>query len=815
MSQNLPSQVEVLIIGGGIAGCSVAYHLAQLGIRDIALLERKSLTSGTTWHAAGLLAQLRDNETQTRLCQYSMDLYEGLEAETGVATGIKRNGTLMLARTPERLTELQYRHSDAGYYGLETYLVSPTEAGGMWPLIRTDDLAGGLYVPSDGQVDPTGVTMALAKGARNMGVRKFENTNVTQIQSINGQVTSVQTDQGMITCEKVVLCGGMWTQFLARDAGANVPLQAFEHMYLITEPMEGLTADLPSIRDYDGLIYFKEDAGKLIMGGTERNARPWAVNGIPENFEFDRLNEDWEQFNELIDSAMNRLPALENTGIRQLLNGPESFTPDGKYIIGEMPEIRNLFVCAGFNSVGIVSSGGAGKAIAEWIAAGEATMDLMDVDVQRFTALQGRPKYLQERVKETVSWTFSMHWPNLQPEKPRGVRRSPLHDQLAKRNACFADAAGWERPNWFAPDGMEPVYQYSFGRQNWFDAAAAEHQAVRERVGLIDITSFSKLLLRGAEALNLLQYLCTKDLDIAIGRIVYTLMTNARGGIECDVTITRTGTDEFLIYCGAGVVTRVRNRITRNIQPSQSVLLDDVTSGTGVIAIMGPESRKLLSRLTSADLSNEAFPFLTSQTIDLSYAPCRASRVTFSGELGWELNIPTEYCAGIYEDLIAAGADLGGSDVGFHALDSLRIERGYRHWGHDIGPKDTVLEAGLGFAVDAQKPMDFIGRDAIAAQKQSGVKSRLVIFVLDDPEPVLLHGEPIRRNGKMVGYVTSAAYGHTVGAAIAMGYVSDKGIVDADFVHSGSYEIEIIGKYWSATASLSAPVDPKGIRMRK
>ncbi|MCI0626951.1 MAG: FAD-dependent oxidoreductase [Acidobacteria bacterium] len=814
MANQLPKRAQVIVIGGGIAGCSVTYHLGKLGISDVVLLEKNALTSGTTWHAAGLLAQLRASQTQTDLARYSLDLYESLAAETEQATGLRRNGTLMLAQTGERWIELKRRHSEAKSYGLESHLVSPGEASRLWDLLHVDDLVGGLYIPSDGQIDPAGVTQALAKGARRNGAKFFEYVEVTDIRVSNRRVMGVETDAGSIACDAVINCAGMWARALGQMAGATIPLQAVEHMYLITEPMEGLKSGVPSLRDYDGLTYFKEDAGKLVMGGTERKARPWAVDGIPNDFHFALLNEDWDQFQDLIEAAIHRVPALGDVGIRQLLNGPESFTPDGQYILGECLEVEHFYVCAGFNSTGIAASGGAGRALAEWIVEGEPTMDLSGVDVRRFRAFQGTKSYLQSRVSETVSLAFAMHWPFRQPETARGIRRSPLHDKLAGRNACFGEAAGWERPNWFAPNDVQPVYDYAIGRQNWLPYSETEHRCIREQVGLIDVTSFTKFKVQGEDALPLLQSLCTKDLEVPIGTVVYTLMLNRRGGIECDITVTRTDEQTFLIYSGAGAYGRVLGWIRSHIRPNQRVSIIDTTSSEGVIAVMGPESRTLLSRLTSADLSNEAFPFSTSQEIDVTFAMCRASRVTFVGELGWELAIPTEHVAMVYGELVGAGEDLGLADVGYHALDSLRIERGYRHYGSDITSRDTPLEAGLGFVLNFKKNTNFIGLEAMMEQKANGLKRRMAVFQLKDTEPIMFHHEPIWRDGNLVGQITSAAYGHTVGRAVGLGYVACDNGVSREFIESGSYEIEIAAERFPATASLEPPYDAKGIRVR-
>ena len=809
-----PQQARVVVVGGGIVGCSVAYHLAELGWRDVLLLERKSLTSGTTWHAAGLLGQLRGGKTQTDLGRYSIDLYERLERETGQATGVRRNGTLMLARCEARWVELKRRLSEAHAYELEALLLSPRDAGSYWPLMRIDDLVGALFIPGDGQGDPTGISMALAGAARRRGARIVENTRVRSIVVERGAVRAVHTDRGQVDCEILVNCGGIWAREIGRAAGVSVPLHAVEHMYLVTEPLEGLTPGAPSLRDYDGLVYFKEDAGRLLMGGTEPNARPWGVEGIPEDFHFTLLNEDLEQFQPLIDEAVVRVPALQQVGIRQFLVGPESFTPDGHYILGESPEVRNFFVAAGFNSIGIASAGGAGRALAEWIVNGGSTMDLSDVDIRRFQTFQSGGSYLRARVKEVVSTAFAMHWPHRQMTSARGVRLSPLHERLQARGACFGEAGGWERPNWFAPSGVAARYEYSFGRQNWFDYTADEHRAVRERVALFDETSFAKFQLDGTDACAVLQRLCTRDLDVRPGRVLYTHMLNDRGGIEADITVTRLAQTRFLVVCGAAAAARVHSWMERHIGNEANVILTDVTSAYAVIGVFGPRSRELLARLVPIDLSNDRFAYLTSREIEVGNMICRATRVSFVGELGWELYVPTESAAALYDTLVAAGEDFGLVDAGYHALDSLRIERGFRHYGHDITDYDNPLEAGLGFVVDFEKGSDFIGRTALVALRGKPLRRRLVIFTLADTEALVFHNEPIFRNGVLAGRITSGAYGYTLGCAVALGYLENEGGVDASFVSEGRYEIEVANERAQAVAHLRPPYDPEGERVR-
>ena len=815
MPQTIPSQARVVIIGGGIVGCSVAYHLTKLGWSDVVLLERKQLSSGTTWHAAGLVGQLRATYNLTQLACYGAELYGKLEAETGQATGFSRRGSLAVARTEARMIEFQRQASMAKTFGVDVEVISIEAAAAKWPLMRTDDLVGAIWVPGDGQTNPTDTTVAIAKGARQGGAKVIENVKVTAIHTKDGAVTGVTTDQGPIACEYVVNCAGMWGREVGLMAGVSVPLHAAEHMYMVTQPIEGLDATWPSLRDYDGAVYVKEDAGKLLCGGFELTSKPWGMDGIPDAFEFDELNEDWDQFEPLMQGALDRVPALETAEIRQLFVGPESFTPDNRYYLGEAPEVRRYFVAAGFNSVGIAASAGSGKAVAEWIAAGEPTMDLWDVDIRRAFSFQNNARYLHDRTVEILGVLYDHHWPYRQPATARGMRRSAIHDKLAAAGACFGAVACWERPNWFAPAGVEPAYEYSWGRQNWFDYSAAEHLAVRDQVGLFDQTSFAKFMLQGADAESVLQRLCGGDMAVAPGRVVYTQLLNRHGGIEADLTVTRLAEDRYMIVTSAASAAHDFDWIRRNTATEERAVLTDVTSSLGVLGVMGPKARDLLSKLTDADLSNEAFPYLSAREIDVGYGRARALRVTYVGELGWELYLPTEQMATVCESVLEAGEGLGLRPAGYHALDSLRIEKGYRHWGHDITNEDTPLEAGLGFAVAFEKNVDFLGREALLRQRDEGLKRRLVQFTLDDPAPLLYHDEPIWRDGRIVGRTTSGNYGHKLGRAVGFGYVTnDGGVVTADYVRAGSYEIEIAGERFAATPHLRAPYDPKAERVR-
>jgi len=812
MPGSIPAHARAVVVGGGIVGCSVAYHLAKLGWRDVVLLERRQLSCGTTWHAAGLVGQLRSSHNLTRLASYGAVLYERLEAETGQATGFRRSGSISVARSAERLTELKRGASMARCFGVDVEVISPREAGRLWPLMRTDDLAGAVWIPRDGRTNPIDTTLALAKGARNAGATILENVTVTGINRTNGAATGVSTDQGDIVSDVVVNCAGMWGREVGRMAAVNVPLHASEHFYIVTEPLAGVTRDLPVLRDTDGYIYAREEVGGLLMGGFEPVAKPWAMDGIPTDFGFSLLPEDWEHFRVLMEQAIVRIPALESAPVRRHVNGPESFTPDNRYMLGEAPELRNFFVAAGFNSVGIASAAGAGKALAEWIVGGEPSMDLWDVDIRRFMPFQGNRRYLRERTTEVVGLLYAMHWPFRQPETARGVRRSVLHDRLAARGAGFGVVAGWERANWFSAAGVEPRYIYTYGRQNWFPGAAAEHRAVRESAGLFDQSSLAKFLLEGPDATATLQRLCANDVDVAAGRIVYTQMLNRRGGIECDVTVTRLTADAYLVITIAAAATHDADWIRRGIGDAR-VTLTDVTSAFTVLGVMGPRSREILSRLTNADLSNATFPFGTTREIEVGYATVRATRITYVGELGWELHVPTEFAMGVYDDVVAAGEDLGLRHAGYHAMDSLRLEKGYRSWGHDIGGDDTPLEAGLGFAVSFKKS-GFVGRDALLRQRETPLPRRLVMFTLDDPEPLLLGDEPIYRDGALVGRITSGAFGHTLGRSVGMGYVAHADGVDEAFLQAGRWELEIATERFPATAQLEPPYDPKSTRVR-
>ncbi|HEY5597206.1 MAG TPA: FAD-dependent oxidoreductase [Kiloniellales bacterium] len=802
MAERLPQAARVIVIGGGIVGCSVAYHLTRLGWRDVLLLERKKLTCGTTWHAAGLVGQLRATLNLTKLAQYTAGLYAGLEAETGQATGFRRTGSVSIASTAARFEELRRGASMAKTFGLEVEIITPAQARELWPLLEGSDLVGGVYLPGDGQTNPTDTTVALAKGARRGGARILEDMKVIGIRTRNGRVAGVRTEQGDIAAEVVVNCAGMWGREVGRWAGVNVPLHACEHFYAMTEAVAGLPPGLPVLRDPDSCTYFKEDAGKILFGAFEPRAKPWGMDGIPEGFCFDELPEDIDHFTPILEAAMHRVPALQTTGIRRFFNGPESFTPDNRYLLGEAPELRGFFVAAGFNSIGIQSAGGAGKVLAEWIVGGHPPMDLWDVDIRRMQPFQGGGAYLRQRVGEALGLLYAMHWPYRQYETARGIRRSPLHERLAARGACFGEVAGWERANWFAPDGVEPVYAYSYGRQNWFPYAAAEHLATRRAVVLYDLTSFAKYLVQGPDAESVLQTVCANDVGVAPGRVVYTTWLNERGGIETDLTVSRLADDRFLVTAAAATSVRVLDWLRRATPEAARMVVTDQTSAYAILGLMGPGSRALLTAVSGADLSDAAFPAAAVRELEIAYAPVMAQRLSYVGELGWELYVPGEYAVGVFDALLAEGASHGLRLAGMHALDSCRLEKGIRHWGHDISDEDTPLEAGLAFTCAFDKATPFIGRDALLRQRHDGVTRRLAHFVLDDPGPLLYHNEPIVRDGRIVGRLTSGAYGHALGRAVGMGYIADPGGVDAAFVRAGRYEIEIAGERFGAKAGL-------------
>jgi glycine cleavage system aminomethyltransferase T/glycine/D-amino acid oxidase-like deaminating enzyme len=816
---SLKSHVNVLIIGGGVAGCSVAYHLTKRGITDVMLLERKQLTCGTTWHAAGLVGQLRATRNLTELAKYTADLYHSLEAETGQATGFKQNGAISVAKSQARFEELKRGASMGKNFGLEVHVLTPAQIQERWPLMSLKDVVGGIFLPKDGQTNPIDTTQALAKGAKMRGALIHENTKVHKILVENGRAVGAETDQGVVRADVVVLCGGMWSHKIASDVGVAVPLHAAEHFYIVTEPVKGMPSNTPVLRIPDECAYYKEDAGKILMGCFEPIAKPWGMNGIPEDFCFDSLPEDYDHFEPILNAAIERVPAMADTGIALFFNGPESFTPDDRYYLGETPEVKNLFLATGFNSVGIAGSGGAGKVLAEWIDKRHPPMDLCDVDVRRVMPFQKNRRYLKDRTVETLGLLYAMHWPYYQYTTARNARRTPLHDRLVALGACMGETAGWERPNWYAAPGSKPQYEYSYHRQNWFNNTAAECRALSETVGLFDQTCFAKFFVQGPEALKTLNRISTANVDVPVNRIVYTQWLNDKGGIEADLTIIRLAESEFMIITSAICQTRDLAWLKTQIAAlNAQCYVTDVTAGYVMLGLMGPQSRALLTAVSGADLSNEAHPFGASKLIEVGYATVRASRITYVGELGFELLVSAEHGLDVFETLLKHGESFGLTLAGYHAMGSCRVEKGYRHWSHDIADEDTPIEAGLAFTVAWNKPGGFIGQEALAAQKAQGVaKKRLVQVALSDTSvnaPMLYHEEPILRNGVVVGSIRSGAYGFRVGRSLGMGYVQCEDGVTPEWLASGQWSVEVACENHAAQVQLQCFYDPKNERIK-
>lgn len=815
MSSRLPHSAEVVIIGGGIAGCSIAYHLSKLGIADVLLLERKQLTCGTTWHAAGLVTQLRATRNMTELAKYTGELFQSLGAETGQETGFKRNGALRLAKTRERLEELLRGASMGRNFGLEMHAISLDEIKERWPLVNLEGLVGGIWAPNDGQVNPADVTQAFAKGARLGGATIVENLAVEKILINHGRTTGVRTAEGDVRAAKVVICGGMWSRDFAAQSRVSLPLHAAEHFYIVTEAIPSMPRNLPVMFVTDEESYYKEDAGKLLVGCFEREAKPWARDGIPPDFCFDSLPHDIDHFARILDMAVERVPVLANTGIQLFFNGPESFTPDNRYLLGQTAEVDGLFTACGFNSVGILSSGGVGKALAAWIKDRRSPVDLSDVDVLRMQPFQSTKAYLYDRTKEALGLLFDMHWPYRQYATARDARMSALHDRLVAQGAVMTEAAGWERPGYFAVNGGPKVIEYSYGRQNWFDTVGNECRNTAENVTLFDQSCFVKYMIDGRDACRELNRICANDIDVPVGKIVYTQCLNDRGGIEADVTVTRLAETSFLFVTTSTSQTRDLVWLRRNIPPTAHVFARDVTSGLPMLSLMGPTSRDLLRELSGEALGNDRFPFATSREIEIGYARVRASRVTYVGELGWELYVPAEFALHVFDRVVKAGERHGLAHGGYFAINSMRMEKAYRHWGHDIGSEDTPYNAGLGFAVKLEKAHGFIGREALLEQKLAGpIQRRLVQFRMTESDsPLLHHEEPIWADGKLVGSISSGAYGHRIGASLGMGYVTHEAGVDAAWLAGRQFEIEIAGTRHPAKAQLGPYYDPKSLRV--
>ncbi len=813
-TDTFPTQARVVIIGGGIIGCSTAYHLAREGWSDVVLLERAKLTSGSTFHAAGLVGQLRSNANVTQLLKYSVELYDRLEEETGLNTGWKMSGCLRLATNDERMIDYKRQATTARSFGLEMEILSPKECLDLWPIMDAGDLAGGCFMPTDGQANPSDITQALARGARKSGARIIEDCAVTGITVKDGSAAGVSTSKGDIDCDVVVNCGGQWAREVGQLAGVNVPLVSVQHQYMVTEPFEGVTRDMPTIRDPDRRIYFKEEVGGVVAGVYEPNPIPWAVDGIPDGFNFTLLDSNWDHFEPAVEACIERVPALADAGIKELINGPESFTPDGNFILGESPEVAGFFVGAGFNAFGIASGGGAGRALAEWVIAGEPPMDLGPVDIRRFGPHHGDIDWVRDRTLELYGKHYTLPWPFEEHGSGRPYRASQLYERLKEQGACFGEKMSWERPNWYAPDGVEPKDEYSFMRQNWFDHVGEEHRAVRESAGLFDQSSFAKFEMRGPGAEQALSWICANNVTKPAGRVTYTQMLNLRGGIECDLTVARFADDLYYIVTGTGFRTHDFTWIRRNIPDGCDAELVDVTDDRFTLSLMGPRSRDILSAVAENDVSDTAFPFGHCQDITIAGAEVRALRITYAGELGWELHGKKDDALTVYDALMAAGKGQGLANAGYRAIESLRLEKGYRAWGADIGPDYSPFEAGLGWAVKLKSNVPFIGRDAAQEKRDGELDKQLACFTVDGRDTVLLGRETIYRNGERAGWLSSAGWGYTVGKNIGFGYVRDADGVDENHLRSGTYELEVATERVPCEIHLEPLYDPQMLKVK-
>ncbi|MEJ2099209.1 MAG: FAD-dependent oxidoreductase [Desulfobacterales bacterium] len=789
----MKDQARVVIIGGGIIGCSTAYHLSQMGWKDVVLVEKGELTSGSTWHAAGLVGQLRSDRSLTRMLQYSVSLYERLEAETGLTTGWKKTGCLHLASTVERIYELKRGASTARSFGLEMHMITPKEAYDLCPIISLDGVIGAAFMPTDGQADPAGITQALARGARNQGAKIYRNTLVTGFEFGKNRVTAVKTTKGDIQCEILVNCTGMWGYQVGEMLGVNTPVVPFQHQYLVTDPIEGLPRNLPTIRDKDNLIYYKEEVGGLVMGGYERNGIPWSIDGVSNEFTSRLLDSNYDHFLQLAQPAMERTPCLKQVGISKLINGPEAFTADGNAIMGPAPELDNCFVAVGFNAFGIAAGGGAGRMMAEWIIEGEPSLNIWPLDIRRFGPHHRSRLYNVERTAEIYGKHYTVHWPAEEHQSARGVRRSPLYYLLKEKGAVFGAKYGWERANWFAPQGVEPIDEPTFEIPNWFAHVGNEHRAAREKVVLIDQSSFSKFEIQGPQALKFLSWLAANNIDKPVGSVTYSQLCNARGTIECDLTIARVADDRFFLVTGTAFALHDAQWIKKHMPKDGRVAFRDVTDSLAVINVIGPHARRLLEKVCRDDISNENFRFGECREITVGCAPVRALRVTYVGELGFELYIPTEFACHVYETLLKAGEGLGLANAGYRAINSLHFEKGYSLWGSELTPEYTPYDAGLGFCVALNKG-DFLGRQALVKAEKQGPKWKLCTFTLDADKPVMLRGsEPILHNDKVIGVTTSGGYGYSVSKTIAYGYVPV-----AEAGHTDGYQIEVFTEIFPA-----------------
>ena len=816
LARKLPDRAQAVVVGGGIIGTSVAYHLAQLGMKDVLLLERDRLTSGTTWHAAGLMATFGStSQTSTELRQYTRDLYQRLEAETGLATGLKQCGLIELAIEPGRLEEYRRVAAFNRHCGVEVHEISAREVAEMWPLARTDDVLAGFYIPDDGRVNPVDVTMSLARGARMRGVTIIEGVPVTGFTRERGTVTGVQTGQGDIEAEYVVNCAGMWARELGELAGVSIPLQAAEHYYLLTEPIAEVDSSWPVLEDPASYGYYREEGGGLMLGMFEPVCAPWRVDGIPADFSFGELPPDWDRMGPYLETAMARVPITEQIGIRKFFCGPESFTPDLQPIIGEAPELRNYFVAAGLNSIGILTGGGIGRTIAQWIVDGSPGADITAMNIDRLHPYQANPEYRATRTVESLGLVYATHYPHRPTKTARGARLSPIHSRLAAQRACFRDVSGWEGADWYAPEGVEPeVGELTWGRPHWFGYWAAEHQATRNGVIVMDMSFMAKFLVQGRDAARELERISANQVAAEPSRITYTQWLNERGTLEADLTVTRLDDEQFFVVASDTAHRHAETWMRRHFGDAHA-FVTDVTSGYAQINVQGPLSRDLMAAVTSADMSNDAFGFRTARYIDIGFARVLCIRITYLGELGYELHIPAEQASAVYDRLVAAGEPLGLRHAGLKALASLRMEKGYRDYGHDIDNTDTVLEAGLGFAVALDKPGGFIGREAVLAQKAKGpLTRRLIQVLLADPEPLLFHAEVVSRNGRPAGYIRSASYGFTLGGAVGLAMIDADEPIDQKYLDAGEWTVQIGDAVIPARASLRPLYDPSSKRVQ-
>lgn len=816
MSIELPKHARVVVVGGGVIGCSVAYHLAHMGWKDVVLLEREQLTSGTTWHSAGLMVTFGStSETSTELRKYTRDLYSRLEAETGQATGFKPVGFIEVATDADRLEEYRRVSAFNRLMGIDVHEISPAEVEKLFPLARVDDILAGFYVKEDGRVNPVDVTMALAKGARMQGARVIENVAVTGILKNKGRVTGVKTNKGTIAADYVVNCAGMWARQFGELSGVNVPNQAAEHYYLITEEFDDLPPNMPVLEDPSSYAYIREEVGGLMIGLFESECAPWKVEGIPQDFTFGEIEPDWDRMAPYLEKAMSRVPRSMNLGVKKFFCGPESFTADLRPIFGEAPELKNYFVAAGLNSIGILTGGGIGRALAHWMVHGSADIDVTGMHIDRLQRYQSNPQYRRERTVESLGLVYKCHYPTMSPQTARGAKKSPLHDRLAAAGAYFKDVSGWESPDWYAPAGIEPkVEKLSWGRQNWFPYWVAEHKAAREDVILMDMSFMCKFLVQGRDAGKVLNHISVNDVDGAEGMITYTQWLNETGKLEADLTVTKLADDRFFIVVTDTQLRHAETWLRRNTPDDAHASVTDVTSGYAQINVQGPKSRALLQTLTTANIGNEEFPFRAAREIDIGYARVLCVRITYLGELGYELYIPAEQATHVYDRLVEAGKEFGLRHAGLKALASLRMEKGYRDYGHDIDNTDDCFETGLGFCVDFKKPGGFIGKEAAMQQKAGApYKRRLVQVIVKDPEPMLFHAEVLHRNGKPVGYVRAGSYGHTLGGAVGLAMIEAGEPVDAAYLNA-SWEIDIAGKRYPAAVSLRPLYDPEMKKIR-